>query len=75
MEKILALALESRRSIRHDAPTLCGSDLTTQVRLAGLAELTLLTFWCADTSMLVETIYVRYGLTREQPHSLPQLRM
>lgn len=42
MEEILALALEARGSVGHDTLTLSGSDLATEVGLAGLAELALL---------------------------------
>jgi hypothetical protein len=43
VEKILALALEARGSVRHDTLALSGSDLATEVGLARLAELALLT--------------------------------
>jgi hypothetical protein len=42
VEKILALALEARGSVRHDTLALSGSDLATKVGLARLAELALL---------------------------------
>lgn len=47
VEQILALASESRGAIRHQTLALGGSDLATEVGLAGLAELALLAFWCA----------------------------
>jgi hypothetical protein len=43
VEKILALALEARGSVRHDTLALSGSNLATEVGLARLAELALLT--------------------------------
>jgi hypothetical protein len=47
VEEILALALEARGAVGHDALTLSCADLAAQVGLAGLAELALLAFWCA----------------------------
>lgn len=47
MQEILALALESGGSIGHDSLSLCGSDLTAEIGLAGLAELAFFTFGCA----------------------------
>ena len=46
MQKVLSLALESRGSVWHNTLSLCGSDLATEIGLARLAELALLTFWC-----------------------------
>lgn len=40
MQKLLATAGESGCSIGHDPLSLGGSDLTAQVRLAGLAKFT-----------------------------------
>ena len=47
VQELLALAGESRGAIGHDTLTLGGSDLSTQVGLARLAELALLAFRCA----------------------------
>jgi hypothetical protein len=48
VEEILALALEARGSVRHDTLALSCSDLATEVGLARLAELALLTFGGAE---------------------------
>ena len=42
MEDLLSLALEPSRSIRHHSLPLRGSNSSTEVGLAGLAELALL---------------------------------
>jgi hypothetical protein len=47
VEEVFALALEARGAIRHDTLALGCSDLSTQVRLSGFAELALFAFWCA----------------------------
>lgn len=47
VQEVLALALEPRCAIGHDALALGGSNLAAQVRLSGLAELALFTFWRA----------------------------
>lgn len=47
VQQVLALAPEARRSIGHHALALRGADLAAEVRLAGLAELALFTFWRA----------------------------
>ena len=47
VEEVLALALEARGAVGHDALTLSCADLAAQVGLARLAELALLAFWCA----------------------------
>lgn len=44
VQQILAASPETRSSIRHDTLTLSGTNLTTQVGLAGLAELALTAF-------------------------------
>ena len=48
VEEVLALALETRGSVRHDTLALGGSDLATEVGLARLAELALLALGCAE---------------------------
>ena len=47
MQQILALALESRCSVRHHAFSLRSSNLTAEIRLARLAELAFFAFWSA----------------------------
>jgi hypothetical protein len=47
VEQVLALALEARGAVGHDALALCGADLAAEVRLARLAELALLALWRA----------------------------
>jgi hypothetical protein len=47
VEEVLALALEARGAVGHNALTLSCADLAAQVGLARLAELALLAFWCA----------------------------
>lgn len=47
VEEVLALALEARRAVRHDALALSGANLAAQVGLAGLTELAFLALWCA----------------------------
>jgi hypothetical protein len=44
VKEILALALEARGAVRHDAFALRGADLATEVGLAGLAELAFFAF-------------------------------
>jgi hypothetical protein len=44
VQDVLALALESRGSVGHDALALGGADLAAKVGLAGLAELALFAF-------------------------------
>lgn len=44
MQKVLSFAPESAGSVGKNALALCGSDLATQVGLAGLAELAFLAF-------------------------------
>ena len=51
MEEILALALETRGSVRHDTLALGGSDLATEVGLARLAELALLALGGAEVKV------------------------
>ena len=46
VEEVLALALEARGAVGHDALALGCADLAAQVGLARLAELALLAFWC-----------------------------
>ena len=46
MEQVLALALESTGSIWQNALALGGSDLSTKVGLARLAELAFFAFRC-----------------------------
>jgi len=47
VEKVFALALEARGSVRHDTLALGCANLAAKVGLAGLAELALLAFWGA----------------------------
>jgi hypothetical protein len=49
VEEVLALALEARGAVGHDALALGGSDLAAEVGLARFAELALFAFWCAGT--------------------------
>ena len=49
VEQVLALALEARGAVGHDALALRGADFAAEVRLARLAELALLALGCADT--------------------------
>lgn len=44
VQDVLALALEARRAVRHQALALSGPDLAAEVGLAGLAELALAAF-------------------------------
>lgn len=75
MEDILSFTLESRGSIGHNSSSLCCSDLTTEIRLAGFAELTLLTFWRADKNSAIATRTQRCRLTKVQLHSLQASQM
>jgi hypothetical protein len=54
VEKILALALEARGSVRHNTLALSGSDLATEVGLARLAELALLALGGAELRVSFE---------------------
>jgi hypothetical protein len=47
MQEILALALEARGAVWHNAFALCSADLATEIRLAGFAELAFFAFWGA----------------------------
>jgi hypothetical protein len=47
VEQVLALALEARGAVGHDALALGRANLAAEVRLAGFAELALLALWCA----------------------------
>ena len=44
VEEVLALAAETRCAVRHDALSLCGADLSAEVRLAGFAKLAFFAF-------------------------------
>lgn len=46
MQEVLAFALESRGSVRHDTFALSRSDLAAEIRFAGFAEFALATFRC-----------------------------
>ena len=47
MEQFLALALESRCTVRHYPFALCGPDLPAEVCLARLAKFAFTAFGCA----------------------------
>jgi hypothetical protein len=44
VEEVLALALEARGAVRHNAFALRGADLAAEVGLSGLAELAFFAF-------------------------------
>lgn len=58
MKQVLALALEARGAIGHDALALGGADLAAEVGLARLAELALLALWCVEGNDVVADLYV-----------------
>ena len=47
MEQFLAIALESRCTVRHYSFALCGPDLAAEVCLARLAKFAFTAFGCA----------------------------
>ena len=83
MEKFFSFTLESRSPIRHYTFALRCSDLATEIRLSGFAELTLSTFGCAlchqvsaplsrEESIQAHTIMLRRGLLLLQSSPLHQ---
>lgn len=58
MKQVLALALEARSAVGHNALALGGADLAAEVGLARLAELALLALWCVEGDDMVANLYV-----------------
>lgn len=55
MEQFLALALESRCTVRHNSFALCSPDLAAEIGLARLAEFAFTAFGCARGPMISNT--------------------
>lgn len=57
MEEGFAVAGKAGSAVWHDAAALGGADLTAEVGLSGLAELTLLTLWGVKGNDVVSWLY------------------
>lgn len=62
MQQVLSLASEPGRSIRHHTTPLCGANLSTQVGLAGLAELTLPALGGVEGHHMIADFDIGYSL-------------